>query len=189
MNTKLHTEENIISKSTDCLLNDFTQFYDEYFSKVYNYVYYRVNDSHDVDDLTSTIFYKLFEKRDYYCADKAPLFAWVFSIARNTITDYYRRRGRDTYIPLETIDGLLSSELGPEDIAEKNEVEEQLHRALRSLSDRERDIIALKFWSGLTNREIAKVTGLSESNIGVILFRVMRRIKHYMEVQEVYAYD
>ncbi len=164
---------------------DFTEFYNEYFPRIYNYVCYRVSNYSDADDLTSMIFYKLFEKRSFYSADKAPLFAWVFSIARNAVTDYYRRRERNIHTPLETIEDIVAPGLSPVDIAEYNEVRQQLKRALTFLTDRERDLIALKFWSGMTNREIAKVTGLSENNIGVILFRTMRRMRNFMEHQGV----
>ena len=164
---------------------NFTEFYNEYFPRVYNYVYYRVNNYHDAEDLTGLIFYKLFEKRSLYCPDKAPIFAWVFSIARNTVTDYYRKCARDIAAPLEAAENIMDLRLGPEAIAEVNETKRHLHRALTSLNDRERDIIALKFWGGLTNREIAKAIGLSESNIGVILYRAMRRLRCMMEVQGV----
>ncbi len=167
------------------LVNNFTELYNEYFPRVYNYVCYRVNNYSDADDLTSLIFYKLFEKQGSYCSGKGPLFAWVFSIARNTVTDYYRRRQHNTYAPLELYENLADPGLSPVDIIENNEVRHQLRHALALLSNRERDLIALKFWSGMTNRQVAKITGLSESNIGVILFRTMRHMRQVMESQGV----
>lgn len=185
MYTQAQTEEKGLSNSAYIQEYNFTEFYNEYFTRVYNYVYYRVNNYHDTDDLTSLIFVKLFEKRNYYCADKAPIFAWVFGIARNTVTDYFRQQGRNTYVCLEATEELIDLGLSPDDIAVSNEIRRYLHKALNSLSDRERDIIALKFWSGFTNREIAKLIGLSESNTGVTLFRAMRRLRYIMEIQGV----
>ncbi len=174
-----------LTETTYKLDDEFTEFYNEYFPRIYNYVCYRVRNYCDADDITSMVFYKLFEKRKYYCADKAPLFAWVFSIARNTVTDYYRRRGRDSHTPLEMVENMAAPGQSPADIIEANEVRQQLKRTLAFLTDRERDLIALKFWSGMTNREIAKTIGLSESNIGVILFRAIRRMRSLMEIQGV----
>lgn len=189
MNMQMQAVERSSKKTVYALDHEFTEFYNEYFPRVYNYVCYRVNNYCDADDLTSMIFYKLFEKRNFYHEDRAPLFAWVFSIARNTVTDYYRRREHHIHTPLEVIEDIASPGLGPVDIAEYNEVRQQLKRALESLTDRERDLIALKFWSGMTNRDIAKVTGLSENNIGVILFRAMRHMRKIMESQGVYMDD
>lgn len=185
MFTQVQTIDPALIDSVDARECNFTEFYHEYFPRVYNYVYYRVNNHHDADDITSLIFFKLYEKRNYYSSDKAPLFAWVFSIARNTVTDYYRQRARCTATSLENVEDMVAVGQTPDDIAASNEIKRHLHRALASLSDRERDIIALKFWSGITNREIAKIIGLSESNIGVTLYRAMRRLRHIMEIQGV----
>jgi RNA polymerase sigma-70 factor (ECF subfamily) len=181
----MQAEEGKMTNATFVQEYNFTEFYNEYFPRVYNYVYYRVNNYHDADDLTSLIFAKLFEKQSYYQWDKAPIFAWTFSIARNTVTDYYRRLSRSTYTPLEATFELMDLGQSPDDIAVSNEVRQNLHKALASLSERERNIIAMKFWSGFSNRQIAKFTGLSESNIGVTLFRAMRRLRHTMVIQGV----
>ncbi len=185
MFSQVQIKDQALIDSMDVQEYNFTEFYNEYFPRIYNYVYYRVNDPHDADDITSLIFFKLFEKRSYYNSDKAPIFAWVFSIARNTVTDYYRQRARCTATSLEIAEDLIDSGLTPDEIVASNEMRRHLHKALASLSDRERDIIALKFWSGITNREIAKIIGLSESNIGVTLYRAMRRLRHIMEIQGV----
>lgn len=180
MFTQTQTEErSLVSPANDD--RAFIELYNAYFSRVYNYVHYRVNDFHDTDDLTNQIFLKLFTKRKCYQPEKAPFSVWIFRIARNTVTDYYRRRGRNTYVSLEETEELEDSGFSPEDAVESKDMRQHLHRALASLSQREREIIALKFWSGCTNRDIAKLTGISESNIGVILFRAMRRLRQILE--------
>ena len=76
----------------------------------------------------------------------------------------------------------------PCDVAAFNETQQKLLNALTTLSRRESDIIALKFWSGFSNREIAKITGISESNTGVILFRAMQRLRIILESQGLNIY-
>ena len=159
----------------------FVELYNAYFSRVYNYVHYRVSDFHDADDLISQIFTKLFTKFEYYRPEKAPFSVWIFSIARNTLTDYYRKRERNSYTSLEETAELADIGLSLDDYVASKEMQQHLHRALTVLSQREREIIALKFWSGCTNRDIAKLTGISESNTGVILFRAMRRLRRILE--------
>ncbi|ATW26572.1 RNA polymerase sigma factor [Candidatus Formimonas warabiya] len=183
MVTLTQTEETSLVAPANDHERTFVELYNSYFSRVYNYVHYRVNDFHDADDLTGQIFAKLFSKLKYYRPEKAPFAAWVFSIARNAVTDYYRSRMRNPSTPLEETADFIDSRPGPEDIAADHEMHRHLRKALASLTQREREIIALKFWSGFTNRDIARFTGISESNTGIILFRAMRRLRQILESQ------
>lgn len=167
----------------------FAEIYNLYFTRVYNYVRYRVDDMHAVDDLTSEIFEKLFTGLKYYQPEKAPFSAWLFSIARHRITDYYRRRGRHSFASLEVSTDLVCSGLAPDQSLIAAEMQQHIHKALTSLGEREREIIALKFWGGFTNRDIARVTGISESNTGVILYRSMRRLRQILESQGININD
>lgn len=170
--------------------DSFTKLYNEYFPRVNNYVHYRVADFHAAEDLTSQIFEKVFAKKHYYQESKAPFSVWLFRIARNTITDYYRSRKGVHSISLDgyTKD-IVARELDPVAIVELNEIQHHLLKAITSLSQREQEIIALRFWSGLSNREIAKLVGISESNTGVILFRAMGQLRIILASQGMYAYE
>ena len=161
----------------------FTELYNDYFARVDNYVHYRVDDFHAADDLVSQIFEKLFAKLKYYQPEKAIFSTWLFSIARNTITDYYRSQKRKQVVSLDISPELTDSKPDPIDIVILNETRQHLQKALASLSQRERDIIALKFWSGSSNKAIAEIMGISESNARVILFRAMRRLRIILESQ------
>lgn len=165
------------------------ELYNYYFPRIYNYVHYRVADFYTADDLTSQVFEKMFNKLSYYHLEKAPFSAWLYCIARNTITDYYRRRGRTNSSSLEAAGEVVDPDLDPADIAVLSETREHLRKALTFLTPRERNIIALKFWSGYSNREIAKITGIKESNTGVILFRAMRRLRTVLETQGMNSYE
>ncbi|WP_318036551.1 sigma-70 family RNA polymerase sigma factor [Candidatus Contubernalis alkalaceticus] len=142
-----------------------------------------------VEDLTSQIFEKLFSKIRHYQPERAAFSAWLFSIARNTITDYYRSRNRTNFTSLNLTADIIDSKPDPAEITAFNETKQHLLKALVSLNQRERDIIALKFWSGHSNRDIAKLIGISESNTGVILFRAMRRLRIILESQGVNIYE
>lgn len=176
------------SEEKEVFQADYNQVYGEiyrdYFPRIYNYVFYRVNNYHDADDLSSEIFVKLFANLDRYHSEKAPLPVWIFRIARNTVIDYYRRNLRLS-APLNTISETSDPQPGPDERAISQEIQQHLRVALSSLSHREREIIALKFWSGFSNREIAEVIGISESYTGVTLFRAMRRLRLTLESQGV----
>lgn len=165
--------------------SSFIELYDYYFPKIYNYVHYRVADFHAAEDLVSLVFEKIFTRFESYRPEKAPLSAWIFSIARNTITDYYRRRGLIHFDSLDTSAEVTTADPDPGDVVCFNEVQQHLIKALSSLKQREREVIALKFWSGLSNSDIANLVGISESNTGVIIFRAMRHLRTILESQGV----
>lgn len=186
---QIQTEETSSISLANDDQSEFVELYKDYFPRIYNYVHYRVDDFNAAEDLTSQIFEKLFSKLNSYQSDKAPLSAWIFSIARNAITDYYRSRKNTHFISLELAVEPVDSKLDPSDITVLNETQRHLRKALALLNQRERDIIALKFWGGFSNRDIAKLIGISESNTGVILFRAMRRLRIILESQGLSFYD
>jgi RNA polymerase sigma-70 factor (ECF subfamily) len=165
----------------DARCDSFVEIYKTYFLRILNYVCYRVNNRHDAEDLTSQIFIKLFSKMEYYQEDKAPLSAWIFCIARNTVTDYYRSHGRQPCASLDDIVELADPCDGPDRLLDAEEMRRSLHGALQILGEREQKIIKLKFWRGFSNRSIAKMLGIGESNVGVILYRAVQRLRRILD--------
>ena len=156
----------------------FAELYEEFLPKVFRYVRYRVNDLQVAEDLTSEVFEKALTSFSKFASDKASFSTWRFTIARNTVIDHYRVRGRRKTVSLEeaTIE-VSSSEPRPEEAVEKQEERERLRACLSELSREEQEIISLKFGSGLNNRQIARTIGLSESNVGTKLCRAVRKLR------------
>ncbi len=159
----------------------FAALYDHYFPRIYNYVRYRVVDAPTADDLTAQIFERALADLASYRQDRAPFGAWLFGIARHVIGDHFRTQRRRRWQSFEALRHHTPADPPPEQIAAANESHRQLLNAVATLRDRERDLIALKFGGDLTNREIARLTGLSESNVGVILHRALRRLRAVLE--------
>jgi RNA polymerase sigma-70 factor (ECF subfamily) len=155
----------------------FVTIYDHYFPRVYNYVRYRVRDAATADDVTAQVFERALVSISSYRPERGPFAPWLFAIARNAANDHLRAQKRRRWLSLEVLRGQTSAEPQPEEIAVHNETRAELLAAVARLSDRERDLIALKFAAGLTNRRIAELTGLSESNVGVILYRAVQRLR------------
>jgi RNA polymerase sigma factor (sigma-70 family) len=162
----------------------FSAIYDHYFPRVYNYVRYRVQDAEAADELTAEVFEAIWGKFGSYRPERAPFAAWLFAIARNAINDHLRALSRHPWLSLETLRDKPSLEPQPEQVAIHHETRAELLAALARLSERERDFIALKFAAGLTNRSIAQLTGQSEDNVGVILYRAMRRLQAELRIKE-----
>ncbi len=162
----------------------FAAIYDHYFPRVYNYVRYRVRDANTADDITAQVFERALVRIGSYRPERAPFGAWLFAIARNAVNDHLRAQRRRHWLSLEALRDRASTEPQPEEIAIHSETHTELLTAVARLSDRERDLIALKFAAGLTNRRIAALTSLSESNVGVILYRAIRKLRDYLTGNE-----
>jgi RNA polymerase sigma factor (sigma-70 family) len=162
----------------------FAAIYDHYFPRVYNYVRYRVGDAETADDLTAQVFERALVHIGGYRPGRAAFAVWLFAIARNAVSDHLRARRRRCWLSLETLHDRSSGDPQPEEVVTRDETRAELLGAVAHLSDRERDLIALKFGAGLTNRRIAELASLSESNVGVILYRAVRRLRVELGARE-----
>ena len=153
---------------------DWDAVYAEQLPRVYNFFRYRFGNTADAEDLTSRTFEKAWRARHRYRRDIAGFSTWLLSIARNVGTDYLRARRH--LVPLDEAVSLVSTGT-PEDDAARRSDADRLARLLKELTDRDRELIALKYGAGLTNRAIAQATGLSESNVGTILYRAVHALR------------
>jgi RNA polymerase sigma-70 factor (ECF subfamily) len=159
---------------------DFADIYDRYFDKVYNYVRYRVRLADAADDITAKVFEAALGKAGTYDPARGNEQSWLFGIARNAVADWGRARGRRAEVPLDGAFERAGSDPRAEDILEGREERERVLAAAAALDERSRDIMALKFSSGMTNREIAAMTGLAEGNIGIIIYRAVRKLQELL---------
>jgi RNA polymerase sigma-70 factor (ECF subfamily) len=153
---------------------DWDAVYADRLPGVYNFFRYRVGDGPVAEDLTSITFEKAWRARDRYRRDLAGFGTWLLAIARNVAIDHYRASRH--HVPLEEA-AEVAGGATPEDLAERRSDLDRLGRLLQTLPDRERDLVALKYGAGLTNRAIATMTGLSESNVGTLLHRTVQDLR------------
>jgi RNA polymerase sigma-70 factor (ECF subfamily) len=155
----------------------FGKLYDEFMPKVYRFIHYKVNDEQVTEDLTSIVFEKALDNFNKYSSNKASFSTWIFSITRNTLIDYYRTNKTHQQVSLDEVTEMPSQDFSPQEMVEKNAEQECLRRCLSKLPEDDQEIIRLKFAGELNNRQIAKILGLSESNIGVKLFRSIKKLR------------
>lgn len=129
------------------------------------------------EDLTSSVFEKALLGFSRYRSDKASFSTWLFSVARNTVTDYYRANAKKQTVPLEAASETPSREMSHEDQIVRQEELQRLRLCLAGLSTEEQEIISFKFGAEHTNRRIAGMLGLSESNTGVKLYRAICKLR------------
>ena len=153
---------------------DFEHLYHIELPKVYNFFRYRVGDGQMAEDLTAETFEKAWRKRHRYRHDLASFSTWLFTIARRVAIDHYRKQRPIS--SLESISHLTADET-PEELTQKRTDFDRLSLLLTQLEGRNRELVALRYGAGLTNRAIAGLTGLSESNVGVILHRTLKQLR------------
>jgi RNA polymerase sigma-70 factor (ECF subfamily) len=157
---------------------EFKNLYLRDLPRIYNYFRFRVGDEKIAEDLTSATFEKAWKNRHRYKSDLSAFSTWIHTIANRIAIDYYRRDQRSgVKISL----GNLPSHQDPDDIIEKKDDLNKLSNLLKTLSSREREVVSMKYGLELTNKEIAKLTKLSESNIGVILHRSLKQLRKKWE--------
>ena len=152
---------------------DWSAVYAEEMPRVFNYFRYRGFERATAEDLTSAVFEKAWRARERYRKDRAAISTWLLAIARNVAIDHFRRSR--PALPLD--EASLRDEGTPETAALREAQSRRLRALLGALSERERELLALKYGAGATNRAIATITGLSESNVGTILHRTVGALR------------
>jgi len=152
---------------------DWDAVYREEMPRVFSYFRYRGFDRATAEDLTSATFEKAWRARERYRRDRAAVSTWLLAIARNAAVDQLRRSR--PAVPLEETS--LRNDETPETEALRRAQSRRLHALLAALPERERELVALKYGAGATNRAIATITGLGESNVGTILHRTIGALR------------
>jgi RNA polymerase sigma-70 factor (ECF subfamily) len=152
---------------------DWNAVYEQELPRVYNFFRYRIGDRATAEDLTALAFEKAWRARRRYRRDRAAVSTWILAIARNVAIDYFRRARLE--LPID--DTHAECDETPETVAVRRSDLRRLGALLGGLPPRERELLALKFGAGATNRAIAKLTGLSESNVGTILHRTIAGLR------------
>jgi len=155
----------------------FSALYEAYVDKIYSYVYHRVGNHHDAEDLTSRTFYKALSNLQRYTDRGLPFSAWLYRIAHNLVANFHRDRGRREVLCL---DGLIIAgpqEKAPEVMVERAENIDSLQQALRRLPSERQELLILKHNEGLSNAEIGSIMGRSEGAIKSLYYRTLLALK------------
>jgi RNA polymerase sigma-70 factor, ECF subfamily len=159
---------------TQTLPIDWDRIYVEHAPRVYNYFRFRLGNHADIEDLTARTFEKAWRSRTQYRSEMAGVSTWLFKIAQNVVVDHLR--ARRNHLPIDEALQLSAPDT-PEKDAERGSNLARLTTLTQSLPDRERDLLALKYGAVANNREIARLTGLSESNVGTLLHRLVQTLR------------
>ncbi len=152
----------------------FTQLYNRYLKPTYAFIAFRVKPE-EAEDLTSVLWMKILDRLPTLENPKPEVFrAWIFTMARNLVIDHYRKH-KNT-VPLDEI------ELEDPTPLNKSFLEEDRVRALvRELPPQQSEVVSLKYFSGLRNKEIAVLLTLSEKTVASNLSRALKNLRRTMQ--------
>jgi len=159
----------------------FAEMYDNQMPGIYRYLCYRVGNASLAEDITADVFEKALRHFDSYNREKAKPSTWLTAIARNTVTDYFRKSSRVEVVREDDAPEEASDSPGVEEQVARLQEVRQLKLGLSTLPQLDQDIISLKFGAEMNNREIARMLKVSESNVGTRLYRAVRRLRDAFE--------
>jgi RNA polymerase sigma-70 factor (ECF subfamily) len=159
----------------------FGELYQRYLPPVYRFIYARLSDRQDAEDLAEEVFIRVWRSIASYEDQGVPFISYLFRVARNAIIDHYRITGRKGY--QESIEGKVLQDLdaNPSDIAMTNLENQEIRQILDQLRDDYRMVLVLRFLSELSPEEIAQVMGRSAGAVRVLQHRALISLRDLLE--------
>jgi len=176
-------EEKLIKDAQEGKTEAFGELYDKYLPKIYRFIFFKINQRAEAEDITHQVFLSAWQNIRSYKTKGFPFSSWLYRIARNAVIDHYRTK--KDYIDIESIPHEIVAE--PAGLAEMldtaNEIEFVM-TALQTLKEDEQNMIIMKFVNDLSNKEIAEALEKSEGAIRVLQHRALKQLKNILKENE-----
>jgi RNA polymerase sigma-70 factor (ECF subfamily) len=161
----------------------FAEIYEQCQPAIYRYIFYQVGgDATIAEDLTSEVFVRLVDKIDRFTYRGRPLLAWLYTIARNLVTDHRRRAKKS--LPLELEKQLIADIVDIEGTVEDNLTHRRVIAAIPHLTESQRQVILLRFIEGLDNTAVASILGKSVNAVKALQHRALAALRRILEDDE-----
>lgn len=169
------TDAELVARARQGDSEAFGSLYDRYLSPLFRYVYYRVADRMEAEDLTEMVFLKAWEALGGTDPDRMNFRAWLYRIAHNAVIDHYRTRKSE--IPLERAGDLRQEGPTPEQGMQRKFEAARLARAISRLKPDQQQVIACRFLAQRSHAETAEIMNLKEGHVRVLQHRALKRLR------------
>jgi RNA polymerase sigma-70 factor (ECF subfamily) len=157
--------------------NAFGEIYDLLLERVYRFIYFRTGNKEDAEDLTETVFIKIWKSIPSYENKGLPFEAWVFRIARNIVIDHYRTKKPKVTLNENLKDTLPDNKETPEELLHSKMLKETIFNKIRLLPEAYKEIIILKFIEDKDNKEISDILEKPIDQVRVLQSRALKALK------------
>ncbi len=174
-------DDQILARAVQGDRDAFGELYRRYVQRIYNYIYYRVGNPHDAEDLTARVFYRVLRNIHRYEDRGLPFSAYLYRIAHNVVANWHRDNQRRTEIPLDALWSLHDDSPAPEATLLQHEEYERLFAVIRRLPPDRQQLLILKFVERLSNAEIGQIMGRTEGAIKSLYHRTLLALRRELE--------
>ncbi len=179
----MQDEEGLVSEAVRGDQQAFARLYEAHFDRIYRYVYLKIGDREEAEDMTQQVFLSALRSITSFKYQGTPFTAWLFRIAHNQIVDHFRKRTRRP-VTLEMDETVPSSASGPESVTELRLDMEMVSRAAQRLTGAQREVISLRFAGGLSIEETAKAMGKKPGAIKALQHAAVLALRRLLMVSE-----
>jgi len=155
------------------------EVYRQFHSKIEYYIWGKVSDKYLAEDLTSKVFLKVVQKFEDFDETKASISTWIYTIANNTVIDYFRTRKVMEEVPEEV---RTMGEIDDDILQE--EMLSQLAKALKQLPERERDLLVLRYYDNMSLKDISEKMGMSYANAKVVSAKALTHMREFIDIDD-----
>lgn len=171
--------QGLVAKAQNGDNNAFALLYKEYVTPLYRYIYFRVGETEQAEDLTQEVFLRALKNIDHYHYKGKPFISWLFRIAHNLIIDYYRRAKKIC----EPLASQIADE-GDDDLAamvEQNMEMLAIKQAIEKLPPEQKEVISLRFGGELSIAETATAMGKTEGTVKKLQHEALLKLRTLVE--------
>ena len=137
--------------------------FNEYYDKIARYIFVRLGNREQSEDLASDVFIKALKSLDSYQAYGVPMQAWLFRIAHNLVIDYMRKVSKRKTVPIDAVQ--IAGDMDPVTTAEINVEIERVFNVMEQLTRGQREVLELRFFGGLSSKEAGVILNKSDGAV------------------------
>lgn len=157
------------------------EIYEEYYDKIARYIYVRLGNKADAEDIAGEAFLKALQSFRSYREEDVPMQGWLYRIAHNLMVDHLRKSNKRRTVPIDSV--TLQDDDDPADTAEKNVEFEQVTQAMKQLTAEQREVISLRFFGGLTSKEVGVILNKGDGAVREMQRAAMEKLRGIMGVE------
>lgn len=173
----------IVLAATQGSIEAFEYLYNQHAEQIYRYVYYRVSNQDDAEDLVAQVFVQAWSNITNYKSNGSPFVAWLYTIAHNLVVNYYKKSERQAkmQMPLEDWVADVQGTHDPEREFSNKLRNEALRRAILQLGSEQQQVIYFRYVEDWSHQQIASLMGKTEAAVRVIQFRAQKVLRQLLE--------